>query len=220
MTPTLWQARRLAVLAGLLALAGCVSVPQPTPAAVLSAPAQAAALADQSAREQALQAAPTWSLAGRVAIARGEEGGSGRIEWQQQGDRYAVSLSAPVTRQSWRLAGDAGSARLEGIEGGTREGPDAARLLLEATRLEVPVAALASWLRGARADAARFGPAELGFDADGRLVRLVQGGWTVDYASWGAPTAGLPALPVRVLAERGDARVRLVVDAWDAAASP
>ena len=36
--------------------------------------------------------------------------------------RFDVSLSAPVTRQSWRLVGDAGAARLEGLEGGTARG--------------------------------------------------------------------------------------------------
>jgi outer membrane lipoprotein LolB len=220
MTVAWRQARRLAALCGCLVLAGCVSVPERTPAATLSGPAHADALAAQAAREQALAATPDWTLEGRVAIARGKDGGSGRIEWRQQGDRYAVSLGAPVTRQSWRLSGDAAGARLEGIEGGPREGPDASLLLLEATRLEVPVAALASWVRGARADTGRFGPAEAGFDAGGRLVRLVQGGWTIDYLAWAPPAGDAPALPSRLAAERGDARVRLVIDAWGVAPAP
>jgi outer membrane lipoprotein LolB len=220
MTVAWREARRLAVLCGCLVLAGCVSVPERTPAAVLSGPAREAALAAQSAREEVLAATPAWSLEGRVAIARGTEGGNGRIDWQQQGDRFVVSLSAPVTRQSWRLIGDHARARLEGVEGGPREGVDASQLLLEATRLEVPVAALASWVRGARADSARFGPAEAGFDADGRLVRLEQAGWTIDYMDWAPAEGARPVLPQRLAAERGDARVRLVVDAWETAPAP
>src|SRR5690606_41495821 len=69
------------------------------------------------------------------------------------------SLAAPVTRQSWRLSVDAGGARLEGMEGGTRTGPDGQQLLLEATGLDVPVGALGAWLRGLPADEAEHGPA-------------------------------------------------------------
>ena len=55
----------------------------------------------------------------------------------------------------------------------------------------------------------------MAFDAEGRLASLRQDGWTLEYDDWQAPTdlAG-PSLPMRVTAERGSARVRLVVDAW------
>ena len=88
----------------------------------------------------------------------------------------------------------------------------------EATGLEIPVGALAAWAGGARADAAAFGQASLAFTADGRLARIEQDGWTIDYLGWGeqAPGDGGPAmaLPVRINAVRGEARVRLAIDAW------
>ena len=59
-------------------------------------------------------------------------GGSGRLDWQQHGPAFKVSLAAPVTRQGWSLAGRPGGARLDGLEGGSRSGEDAAALLLEA----------------------------------------------------------------------------------------
>lgn len=167
----------------------------------------------QRQRETALAAQPGFSLQGRVALSNGRDGGSGRIEWRQDGSRFDVSLSAPVTRQSWRLSGQSGDARLEGLEGGTRQGTDAAVLLQDATRWEIPVEALAGWVRGMPADSARFGEAELVFGADGRLSRLVQAGWTIDYGSWIASEQGAE-LPGRLDAVRGDAKVRLIVDRW------
>lgn len=212
--------RLLAAAACALVLAGCASQPLRTPVAVLSAAERAAAEAGQAGREAALARHPRWSLQGRAAITRGDKGGSGRIDWRQDDDRYTLALSAPVTRQSWRLVGDGGGARIEGLQGGPREGQDAAQLLLEATGLEVPVAALSSWARGARADADGFGPAQLQFDVQGRLARLVQGGWTIDYLAW-LPVAGDgPALPTRLNARRGDAEVRLIVDAWGGPEGP
>src|SRR3546814_11697571 len=64
---------------------------------------------------QRLKALPALSFSGRVALSGGSRGGgTGRIEWQQAGDRYRVTLSAPVSRQSWRLSGDDASATIEG----------------------------------------------------------------------------------------------------------
>ena len=175
-------------------------------------PAQVeAAMAAQAARESELRAAGDWSLAGRVAVSNGRDGGSGRMDWQQQGERYTVSLSAPVTRQSWQLTGDARQARLDGVEGGPRMGPDAGALLREATGWDIPVVALRDWVRGVRAAAA--GPADIRFGADALPARIEQGGWVIEYV-WPAQPA-TPALPARIDARRGEARVKLIVDRWD-----
>lgn len=178
-----------------------------------------AELATQEARETALRADAAWSLAGRVALANGDRGGSGRLEWDQSGANAMVSLSAPITRQSWRLLVRPEGATLEGLDGGPRHGADASELLLRSTGWRIPVEALPDWLRGARADG--LGPAVMAFGADGRLARMEQGGWTIEYSGWGLPEAtpgadgpGV-ALPHRLDATRGEARVRLVVDAWD-----
>ncbi|MDN5781406.1 MAG: lipoprotein insertase outer membrane protein LolB [Luteimonas sp.] len=214
------KALRGACVVACLLLAGCVTVPNEKGAAIgeLSAVAEAAATASQQAREQRLQALPTLAFSGRVALSSGRSGGSGRIEWRQSGERYEVTLSAPVSRQSWRLTGDAASARIEGIEGGPRSDTDVARLLREATGLDIPVGAMAAWAGGARADAAAFGPARLEFTADGQLARIEQDGWTVDYLGWREeqPGDGQPPLllPDRINAARGEARVRLAIDAW------
>ena len=194
-------------------LAGCATI---APRAPLSAAERGAALARQQEREAALGGQADWNLAGRVALSNGTRGGSGRIEWRQRGAQFEVSLSAPVTRQGWRLTGGAGSARLEGLDGGPRSGGDPQALLRDATGWEIPVAALASWVRGARAPAG--GAAELQFGGDGRLARLQQDGWTLDYAGWQLQPGLGVELPMRVTAERDSARIRLVVDSWQGGA--
>lgn len=214
----------IACAAACLLLAGCVTVPHGKGVAIgeLSTAAEKTAIAAQQARERVLQALPTLAFDGRVALSNGRNGGSGRIEWRQSADRYNVTLSAPVSRQSWRLTGDAASARIEGIAGGPRSDTDVVRLLREATGLEVPVGALAAWAAGARADVQAFGPARLEFTADGTLARIEQDGWIVDYLGWreAHPGAGGPEggqrlqLPDRINAARGDARVRLAIDTW------
>ena len=192
-----------------VALTACTT--QPVRAPIAGDPQQ-----HQLAREQALAAQPDWSLQGRVALSNGREGGSGRIDWRQAGARYRVVLDAPITRQGWQLEGDDAHARLDGLAGGPREGDDPARLLFEATHWDIPVTAMAQWVRGARADESRHGPANLVFGADGRLAGLVQDGWNLAYDDWRPTDGAVAELPGRVEATRGNARVRLVIDQWGA----
>ncbi len=211
---------RISVLVMCVAtLAACVSVPARKGVAIgaLSAEAKIAAMARQGVREQRLRAVPVQGFSGRVALSNGGNGGSGRIEWQQSGDEYTVTLAAPVTRQSWKLSGNANAARIEGIQGGPRAGADVEQLLRDTTGLDVPVGALAAWVGGARADVARFGPAQLEFGADGRLARIEQDGWRIDYLGWQevADGSGQPLwVPDRVDAQRAPAKVKLAIDAW------
>jgi outer membrane lipoprotein LolB len=209
--------RWLAAWVAVLLLAGCTGMParKPLPPAVDAAAAAQA----QAVRERWLQAHRDWSLEGRVAIRRADKGGSGRIDWSQHGDDFEVSLSAPVTRQSWRLTGNGAGVVLDGLEGGARRGADAGQLLLEATGWEIPVQALADWIRGQAAPG--LPPADLRYGVDGRLAALTQGGWHIAYTAWQPGAGETPALPARIEAERGDSRVRLIVDGWQpGAASP
>lgn len=202
--------RLLATVACAALLAACATqAPRTMLPAIAGDPQQ-----HQQQREAALAGLPSWSLAGRIALANGRDGGSGRIEWTQDGPAYQVALSAPVTRQSWRLSGTPDRARLEGLEGGPREGSDATALLREATRWEIPVEALASWVRGERADESRFGAVKQQFGDDGRLSQLIQSGWQIDYSDWRPVTGTTIELPHRLNAVRAAAKVRLIVDQW------
>ena len=149
-----------------------------------------------------------WTLQGRVAISSGKESGNARIEWQQPPvlDSYQVTLSAPVTRQSWRLQVNAGRATLSGLDGGDRSGPDAGLLLREATGWDIPVEALRFWLRGLPVEGR---VTQYAFDARQRLVGLDQNGWHIQFER-----VGDEVLPRRITASRGDSRVRLVIDQW------
>ena len=176
-------------------------------------PVVGSAEANQAARATKLAALPGWSMSGRIAVTNGQQGGSGRIEWKQEGARYAVTLSAPVTRQSWRVTGGADGATIEGLSGGPRQGPDASALVFDATHWRVPVNALGDWLLGLQ----RSGD-EVHFAADGRIDRIEGEGWVVTYADWRA-VEGVE-LPSRIEAVQGAAKVRLVVDTWTLGSSP
>ena len=199
---------RLGLVAGVVALlAACATPPKRPPL-----PDDVAADLQQR-REAALAPDRDWALQGRVAVSGGREGGSARIEWRQQGRDFDVWLRAPVTRQSWRLQRQGTQVRLEGLAGGPRLGADAEALLFRATGWTIPMDAMASWVRGLRADPrAATG---LRYDAQGRLLGFVEDGWTIGYELW-EEGDGLHAMPLRLSAQREASRVKLVVDAWTA----
>jgi outer membrane lipoprotein LolB len=205
----------LALVVG--ALAGCATTaPNRTPPTRTAPPLPAETMAErQRVRGEWLALYETWSFSGRAAISRGDKGGSGRIEWEQRDrDRYGIALSAPVTRQSWRLSGDlrSGAGRIEGLDGGPREGAFAEELLMQTTGWRVPLQQLGSWVRGA--PAAGVPVESVVYDAEGRIAALRQSGWTVRYLEWRAGPVGQPDLPAKIEAEAGDARVRLVIEDW------
>lgn len=192
------------LLVALLLLGACARTP-------IRRNADTGMLAQQAARETLLLASPDWSLSGRIAVSDGHDGGSGRIDWIQHGLDFDIRLSAPITRQSWRLSKQGSLVRLEGLDGGPREGTDAQTLLQQAVGWVVPVDALSSWVRGARGPS----PAVLQFDAVGLPSLLDQGGWAVDYRAW--TTDVQPPLPKKIFAAQGASHVRLQVDRWGGA---
>lgn len=216
--------RRLATLPlAAVLLAGCAT----STTAVRPAAPSAEVVAGQAQARRAWWAQyDTWGFTGRAAIENAGRGGSGRIEWRQDDARqYQVALSAPITRQSWRLIGDLHSeaGRIEGLEGGPREGEFAEDLLRETTGWQVPLQQIGDWVRGMPAVA--YPLAAIDYDAAGRPSRFEQAGWTVRYTGWRAGAAGGPDLPARIEAETagedGRARVRLVIEDWTfASAAP
>lgn len=195
---------RLALaLLPLMLLLACVRVP-------VRIDADDALLAGQQVREATLERQGAWTLVGRIAVSDGQDGGSGRIQWAQDGERFDIRLSVPVSRQSWRLSGQPGAARLEGLDGGPLDGPDAEALLYEATGWLIPLSDMARWARGMRGD----GAARVSFDERGLPSLIEEAGWAIEYRDW--VDAGDPRLPRRVFAERGQARVRLQVERWEA----
>lgn len=163
----------------------------------------------QEQREKALVDTDHWTLEGRLSVSNGKDSGSGGLTWRQDGEHYEFTVRAPVTGRSFRLTGGPGGAELEGLDGGTRHGPDAESLMAGAVGWQIPMSELKRWVLGLRADG---GPADIAFGADKLPSRIVQNGWTVDYRQWDA--ARQPAMPVRVFAEKAPFKVRLSIEAW------
>jgi outer membrane lipoprotein LolB len=193
--------RLAALLIALLTLVACA------PVRVRETPA---ALAAQMAREANLTSQTQWTLVAHIGVSNGQDGGSGELDWHQNGDRYDFTVRAPVTGKTWKLSGDATHAVLEGVDPQPVRGNDAETLLHEGLGWDVPLADLRAWIRGLRAPNAS---ADVQYDAQNLPAVITQAGWKVEYRDWF--TDRDPPLPRRVYASKGQARVRVAIESWN-----
>jgi outer membrane lipoprotein LolB len=149
-----------------------------------------------------------WELQGRVALRMDDEGWHGGLHWTQRADAYAIRISGPFGQGGVQLEGEAGRVRLQQGERVSRAA-DAEALMRQELGWSLPLAGLDHWVRGVprHPDQAR-----LAFDAQGRLARIEEAGWVVDYQGYDEGTA--PPLPTRISLEQAGLRLRLVVDQW------
>lgn len=218
------QARCYVLLAMLGVLAGCATHATRPSAPALTCSVVQVASEPCASRIAALQTAPadaqSWRFQGRAALVSGKQSGNARVEWLHAPASDVVVLSAPVTRQSWRLDVGRGGAVLRGMADGPRHGADAASLLRAATGWEIPVELMRDWVRGrpAPVDVAKVSVWRFNEVAGAPLAGLAgfdQAGWRIDILARDGE-----GRPTRFNAEavQAEHRVRVVIDQWDTAA--
>lgn len=201
-------APRLAAAVLTLALAACVPV-RTRPHA-----ADAVAEGAQRSREAALASRDHWTLQAHIGVTTERDSGSGDLEWRQDGEAYSFVVRAPITGKTWKLAGDARGATLEGVGPQARFDADVQNLLRDQVGWDVPLASLRAWVFGLRAAA----PAARAQYDDRELPALIeQGGWRVEYRDWfgtNEVAGSTLALPRRVFATHGATRIKLAIYDW------
>lgn len=182
-------------------LAGCAAVPEPATGPEVES-------AWQEHRER-VAAVEQWSLVGRVAVRRGDEGWSAQLRWRQRGARYDLRLSAPLGQGGVRLEGGPDGVVVRTSRGDRYAAEQAGPLLARWIGGDVPVEALRYWVRGLPQPGV---PVTRSIDAQGRLIELHQRGWSVEYDDY--TEAGDVALPRKLTVRDDELRVRLVIDRW------
>jgi outer membrane lipoprotein LolB len=147
-----------------------------------------------------------FALSGRLAVRQGEQQFSGRLHWLRRAGFEQIDLASPLGQRLARVEIDLAGARLTTSDGQTRSAPDAASLLRGLLGVDLPLVALHDWLFARPAAGVPYSETR---DASGRLERLLQAGWTVEYRY-----APAQLLPMRVFLSDPDRDVRLVIESW------
>jgi outer membrane lipoprotein LolB len=187
-----------------LLLSGCA-----TQAPVKPPSARIAQLWQQHA--SAVRAQDDWILNARIAASTEDDGWSGKLYWQQGRDDFHISFNAPSGQGGLRLDGRPQHVEMLTSDGERHVASDAESLLQQTLGWELPLSSLRYWVRGIPVPASDEMPV-LAFDESGRLTRLRQSDWAVEYPAY-RPVDGL-MLPRKVFLENAEFSVRLVIDRW------
>jgi len=161
-------------------------------------------------RLQGLLELDQWALEGRLAVNNGKDGGSGNFNWRELGNETTMSFHGAFGRGAWRLEAEPGKAILQLADGEVYRASSSHALVEQALGWEVPVDALAWWVRGLAAPGAWTSHE---FDEDGKFLALNQFGWDIEFARY-LNVNGM-ALPQKMTARQGASTVKLAIRKWN-----
>ncbi len=150
-----------------------------------------------------------WEFKGRIAVKAGDEGFNGKFNWMQQHDTFNATVGGPLGMGTVRIEGDGHSVFLTDKDGVKTVLTDAELELRYRYGWTIPIASLRYWALGIP-DPTMVAVTE--FDREGRLARLEQSNWIVEYS--GYREGGGQQMPRILSATNPDTRVRMVIDRW------
>jgi outer membrane lipoprotein LolB len=165
-----------------------------------------AAYRERAARLSAIE---QWGFSGKLSLDDGEQGGSGSLRWSTGPASTMLDFRGALGRGAWQLLITPAEAVLTEADGNVYAAPGVEGLVHDRIGWVVPVDALAWWVRGLEAPG-DVDAAEL--DAEGRLLRLEQLDWEIEFSRYRAFSG--ESLPARLEARRDAYRVKLAVGRW------
>jgi outer membrane lipoprotein LolB len=179
-------------------------------------PASGDAEAAWLTRQNTLSGLAVWNLSGRIGIQTDKESWQASLRWNQRADGYDIKLSTPLGQEVLQLQGGAAGVIMH-----TAEGEDFAQdgesLIVKRLGWHLPVSGLRYWVLGVPdAQAPPVASADRELDGLGRLVRLRQSGWEIDFRRY--VTVNNIELPDKIfLSNKQGAQleVRLVMEQWE-----
>ena len=149
-----------------------------------------------------------FSFSGKMSFSDGNDGGSGRMTWQQNEGGYIVAdFKAPLGSHSWHLDVTPAAATLTDRNGQTWISHQAGDLLSDQLGWTVPWQALTHWVQGQKDK----NSAVIQETEDGYLIN--SGGWQITYRKLVEYPGGL--LPHKMQARRGEYVIKLAIKQWD-----
>jgi len=184
----------------LVALGGCATPRQPT---------VGIGGTEWPQRRDFLRQLDDWRLEGRVALRTADDGYNGSLTWRQMHETLDFRVRGPFGVGGFRIHGDRDGLRLETTRGDEYLVGDPETDMAREFGWSLPVRSMRFWVLGVSDPATA---AEEVVDEQGKLVRLNQEGWAIQYDDYEAAAGAL--LPRKIVMENGDVRIRLVADRW------
>jgi outer membrane lipoprotein LolB len=166
--------------------------------------------ATKADRQASLANIHSWHVNGKIALQASHDSGSANVDWTQNQQQYAISMSGPLGASGMKLTGHPGLVTLQTSDGKTYSAASAEQLLAERWNFHLPVSNMQYWIRGLAVPGM---PANTRFDQYGRLESLVQQGWRVDYLAYS--NVGKLDLPEKISITSPSLRVKMIIYKWN-----
>lgn len=154
-------------------IAGCATVVPPPPVAEVDAAWRL--------RQATLKSVTAWQVRGRIAVRTADQGWHATLNWERDGERQRLDFTGPLGRGHLRLVRDDRGAELQDSDQRVWRADNAETLLYHATGWRVPLDGLNYWIVGL---AAPDSASTHQLDAQGRLKKLAQSGWDIQFLEY------------------------------------
>lgn len=162
-------------------------------------------------RQVLLQTIDSWNLRARTVITVDEAVYSVGLGWKRQQDSFTMLLEAPFGQGVFKIESDPRYRPRYTLlypDGQALRGQSPEALLQQAIGWALPVSGMHYWMVGLpRPDSSH----QRELDGGGKVSRLTQDGWNITYQDFFSEA---PKLPRKLLLEREQVRLRVVVDSW------
>lgn len=165
----------------------------------------------QIGSEASLGSLKVWCMTGRTAAKYADTGWQARLRWCRDDERTCLELTGPLNMGSAIIRHSPGVLWVQESKELLTISHSPERLLASRLGFSVPLAALKFWLLGV----AKPGTEVLQqFDDDGRLSKLRQSGWVVDYSDYALFDGYYLPEKIKLSNEAGTVTLKIVVDKW------
>ena len=153
--------RAALLFAGALSLAACATLTGHPPGGPANEAAWQARLAE-------LDTLKSWELSGRVGVVTSKDGGSGSLDWKQQGPELIFDFRGPLGAGTVHMEGDARALHVQSSRGDDFVTTDPEQDFTTHLHMPMPVFSMRYWLLGIPDPAAPYSKTA---DARGEIGR-------------------------------------------------
>ena len=161
-------------------------------------------------RESALNKINQWQINGKIAVQTANDSGSATINWTQNQQQYAISLTGPLGAGGMQLAGAPGHVTLTNAKGAQFTAATPEQLLAKQWGYDLPVSNLRYWVRGLPVPGMASSKQ---FDNFHRLATLTQQGWQIQFLGY-TNKNGIE-LPRRISVSSSALKAKMVIYDWN-----
>lgn len=150
-----------------------------------------------------------FDLAGRIAVKYRDQSSSGNLRWQHRGSSDDMVLLSPLGQTVTQISRNSNGVTLVDQAHKIHRAADAETLTGKLLGWRLPLSGLIYWVVGQPAPSL---PYHVERDTQHYPMQLMQDGWQVNYSAW--QTVDGQGLPRKIILQREDLEIRLVVDEW------